>query len=259
MTPQVHEMTHAVSELRAQLVRLDRLVSGQARSTIGDVAALRIPGWLAPHAGEERWPVGAAIAVAIALQVALPERLTIGPGWVLPVLEAAIFAGLTVANPRRITRRSTALRATSVLLIALASLANGWSSYALIKEILDGTVGKSAGPLLATGSSIYLTNIIVFALWYWECDRGGPVARARGERPYPDLLFPQMTQEHLAPDDWHPAFVDYLYVSYTNATAFSPTDTMPLSRWAKLLMLVQSAIALVTVALVVARAVNILN
>jgi uncharacterized membrane protein len=101
--------------------------------------------------------------------------------------------------------------------------------------------------------------VLLFGLWYWELDRGGPGARARGERDFPDFLFPQMTADDMAPPDWEPTFVDYLYLSYTNATAFSPTDTLPLSRWAKLLMLVQSGVALATVALVIARAVNILQ
>jgi hypothetical protein len=146
-----------------------------------------------------------------------------------------------------------------VALIALISLANGWSSAELIRGLVNGTEGESAGALLARGASIYITNIIVFSLWYWEWDRGGPVARMRGLQPYPDFLFPQMTQPDLAPPDWEPTYVDYLYVSFTNATAFSPTDVMPLSRWAKMLMALQAAVALLTVALVVARAVNILK
>ncbi len=200
-----------------------------------------------------------AVVVAIALQVALPADLTIRPAWLLPALEAALLVGITAANPRRVDRTSTALRLASVGLIALTSLANAWSSGQLVNGLIAGTEGQSPGPLLASGASIYLTNIIVFALWYWEWDRGGPVARSRGQRPYPDFLFPQMAQAHISPPGWVPTFLDYLYVSFTNATAFSPTDTMPLSRWAKMLMLVQSAVALATVALVVARAVNILK
>jgi uncharacterized membrane protein len=110
-----------------------------------------------------------------------------------------------------------------------------------------------------TGGAIWLTNIIVFALWYWEFDRGGPVARANGDRMYPDFLFAQMTSPQLAPPDWEPAFSDYLYLSFTNAAAFSPTDVLPLSRWAKMGMTAQAIVSVVTVALVVARAVNILK
>ncbi len=221
-------------------------------------ATRRRPAWLHPETGEERWPAAMAIGAAIALQFALPERLAIGPRGLLPGLEVALALGIVVANPRRVDRRSAWLRGASVALIALTSLVNGWSSLELIRELIAGSL-NGAGALLGTGASIYVTNIIVFGLWYWEWDRGGPVARAHGDRFYPDLLFPQMGQQHLAPPDWHPTFVDYLYVSYTNATAFSPTDTMPLARWAKLLFLCQSAIALCVAALVIARAVNILR
>ena len=106
---------------------------------------------------------------------------------------------------------------------------------------------------------VWLTNIVVFALWYWEFDRGGPVARALAIKPYPDFEFPQMTSPELAPPSWEPMFGDYFYLSFTNATAFSPTDVLPLSRWAKMLMLVQSAVSLLLAALVIARAVNILR
>jgi hypothetical protein len=137
--------------------------------------------------------------------------------------------------------------------------ANTASAVLLIDRLLSGHTSQDATKLLASGGAVYATNIIAFGLWYWELDRGGPFSRARGARPYPDFLFPQMTQPGLADPDWEPFFVDYLYVSFTNATAFSPTDTMPLSRWSKLLMAAQSGISLVTVALVVARAVNILS
>jgi uncharacterized membrane protein len=100
--------------------------------------------------------------------------------------------------------------------------------------------------------------MVVFSLWYWEFDRGGPGARAEALDPYPDFLFPQMTNPEFSPMDWSPTYFDYLFTSYTNASAFSPTDVMPLTRWAKMLMMVQSATSLVTVGLVIARAVNIL-
>ena len=125
---------------------------------------------------------------------------------------------------------------------------------------MRGTGIRTPSELLLTGAAIWLTNVIVFGLWYWEFDRGGPVARAHAVKQYPDFLFPQMgSPPELTPPDWEPEFVDYLYFSFTNATAFSPTDVMPLSRWAKLTMLAQSAVSLMTVALVIARAVNILK
>ncbi len=114
-------------------------------------------------------------------------------------------------------------------------------------------------PLLMWGSTVWLTNVIVFALGYWELDRGGPAARAMARKTHPDFLFSQMTVPELIHKDWEPGFVDYLYLSFTNATAFSPTDTLPLSRWAKLLMMAESLVSLITVALIVARAVNVLG
>lgn len=251
------EVLHALRAARAHLDALAHELEGDPHGLVAHRAQLRRPGWMRPATGEERWPVTLAVAVAITLQFALPDRLSIGPHLLLPSLESALGVGLLLANPRKINRRSTALRGASVSLIALATIANGWSSYELVRELLSGQVGNRAGPLLATGASIYITNIILFGLWYWEWDRGGPVARAHGEREFPDLLFPQMGEHQLAPPDWRPTFVDYLYTSYTNATAFSPTDTMPLTRWTKMLFLCQSAIALVVAALVIARAVNI--
>ncbi|MDP9072829.1 MAG: hypothetical protein M3N98_01420 [Actinomycetota bacterium] len=218
-----------------------------------------LPAWQRATAGENRLPVAGAVAVAIALQFVLPAHLLFRPTWLLPGLESALLVGLVAANPRRINRSSTVLRAASVSLIAVISVANAWSAGALIRGLINRTEGKDPAELLANGAAIYLTNIIVFGLWYWEWDRGGPVARARAERQYPDFLFPQMTDAKLAPPEWAPNFFDYLYVSFTNATAFSPTDVLPLARWAKMLMLIQSAVSLATIGLVIARAVNILQ
>jgi uncharacterized membrane protein len=176
----------------------------------------------------------------------------------LPALEGALLVGLAVANPVRIERYGTAVRAASLVLVCLITIANGASAVLLIRAILEGKAGSQAGPLLATGASIWATNVIAFALWYWEFDRAGPVSRAQATRPYPDLMFPQMASPQLAPANWEPVFVDYLYLSFTNATAFSPTDVMPLAKWAKLTMLVQSSVSLAIGALVIARAINIL-
>lgn len=200
-----------------------------------------------------------SVVVAVALQVSLPEHLVGLTGWILPGLELALFAVVLVANPGRISRESAVLRGVSLGLIAVISIANAWSVGLLVDWLVTGSGGADAAELLRAGASIWLTNVIVFALWYWELDRGGPAARAVGRRELPDFEFVQMTEKSLAPADWEPRFVDYLYLSFTNATAFSPTDVMPLSRWAKLTMMLQSAVSLVTVALVVARAVNALR
>jgi hypothetical protein len=220
----------------------------------------QLPAWRRVTQGEARWQVALCTAVAIALQVAVPDRLTLlSPSWVLPALEGAMLICLIIANPHRINRQSRALRSFSLLLAALISFANAWSLWQLASGLVTGHQHWNAGPLLITGGAIWLTNVIVFGLWYWEFDRGGPVARALGANPYPDFQFPQMVSPEMAPPHWEPQFADYLYLAFTNAAAFSPTDVMPLSRWAKLAMTLQSAISIVTVALVVARAVNILQ
>jgi uncharacterized membrane protein len=244
--------------VREQLKRIEQLLEPEVAGA-KTLEARAVPAWRKATDGEHRLPVAAAVVLAIVLQLVLPRHLALHPTWLLPSLEALLLVGLVVANPKRISRTSTAIRSASVLLIVLISVANGWSSAELIRGLVNGTEGDNASLLLARGAAVYITNILVFALWYWEWDRGGPVARAQGLRPYPDFLFPQMSQPDLAPPGWEPNFIDYLYVSFTNAVAFSPTDTMPLSRWAKMLMLLQSAVALLTVAFVIARAVNILR
>ncbi|MDQ2883978.1 MAG: DUF1345 domain-containing protein [Actinomycetota bacterium] len=220
---------------------------------------MHVPAWLRRTEGESRWPVVAAIMVAIALQLALPDQLVLQSRWLLPGLELAVLIALIVASPARLNRESRALRAASLTLTGLLSLANAWSATLLVLGLVHGREGQDAGPLLASGVAIWLTNIIAFGLWYWQFDRGGPAARAHARQLVPDFQFVQMQSPELAPPDWEPEFVDYLYLSFTNATAFSPTDVMPLSRWAKLTMLAQSLVSLVTVALVIARAVNILK
>jgi uncharacterized membrane protein len=200
-----------------------------------------------------------AVTVAIYLQAAVPTALAFHPRWVMPALEGALLLFLAAVNPGRITRPSKVLRAATVAMVAAINFANFWSLGLLIHGLVTGTEGQNASALLLTGAAIWGTNVIAFSFWYWEFDRGGPARRAHAERHYPDLLFPQMTSPEHAPADWHPEYFDYLYTSFTNATAFSPTDTMPLTRWTKMLFLIQSGISLVTGALVVARAVNILR
>jgi uncharacterized membrane protein len=218
-----------------------------------------VAAWRRRTRGEHRWPSVAAIVVAIALQVVLPDRLSLQPRWLLPGLEIGLLALLILTNPVRLVRRHALVRIGSLGLVTAMTLANAGSAALLIQRLLAGTGADDAKSLIGSGAAIYATNIIAFGVWYWELDRGGPFGRAAGVRQHTDFLFPQMTTPDVAQPDWEPTFVDYLYVSYTNATAFSPTDTMPLSRWTKMLMLVQSAIALATVALVIARAVNVLK
>ena len=217
------------------------------------------PFWRRLTRGERRWPFALAFVVMIGLQLGLPERYSLGARWVLPAIEVVVIGALVAANPGRLERRTPMLRRLSLSLIAVASLGTAWSVGKLVTAIAGGDDTGSAAALLASGASIWLINVLTFAVWYWELDGGGALARAAGTDPYPDFLFPQMTAPSLAPKDWRPQFADYLYLAFTNATAFSPTDTLPLSRWAKLTMMLQSAISLVIAALVIAKAVNALG
>ena len=186
------------------------------------------------------------------------NQYEIPPTWLLPTIGILLGVGLSVAHPHRITRHSPQLRIVSIMLIAVLTLANAGSAARLINALLHGR-GENATKLLLTGGAIWLTNVIVFGMWYWNLDRGGPAARAQALKSYPDFLFPQMTTPDISPPDWQPQFFDYLYLSFTNAAAFSPTDVLPLARWAKMTMMLQSVVSLGTVVLVIARAVNILK
>jgi hypothetical protein len=219
----------------------------------------KLPAWRRETEAEHRWPAALAIVVLIVLQWVLPDRLTFGPRWLLPLVEAAIAAALVTADPVRMSRSSPALRTLALVLIGVVGLGTAWSVAMLIRDIVTGYDTGSAAQLLGVGGGIYLMNMLTFAVWFWEMDRGGPVARSLGGDPYPDFLFPSMTSPEMVHQDWEPRFADYLYLAFTNATAFSPTDTLPLSRWAKLTMALESAIALATAALVIAKAVNALH
>jgi len=193
--------------------------------TAGRTAGGARPAWQRRTRGERRWQVAACTAVAIGLQVAVPGRLAVlRPVGILPALQAVLLLALLLANPHRIDRQSRVLRMLGLTLAALISFANAWSVVSLAAGLVRGTEGENAGPLLVTGGAIWLTNVIVFGLWYWEFDRGGPVARALGTRPYPDFQFVQMSFPELASPDWEPAFADYLYLAFTNAAAFWITD-----------------------------------
>jgi uncharacterized membrane protein len=206
---------------------------------------------------EPRWPASLAVAAAIVLYATLPERYTLGPAWLIPGLEGALLVGLSVTAPRRRPEEAALLRIAAVALIALVTFANFFALWLLIDRLLSGAQAEGS-QLVFAAIQMWMTNVLVFALWFWELDRGGPSQRRQSESGA-DFLFPQMTSPAIAPAGWQPKFVDYLYVSFTNAMAFSPTDTLPLSRWAKLLMLAESMASLLTVAFVAARAVNILS
>src|SRR5437868_543236 len=208
---------------------------------------------------EPFWPAQLAAAAALVLYLTLPHALIMGPKWLVPGVEGVLLLGLVITTPTRHRMQSPRLRGLIVGLVGLVSLTTLISLILLARFLLDGSHARGHA-LLFAGAVLWLTNVLVFGIWYWELDRGGPARRLAQDNTStaPDFLFPQMAQPGLAPG-WRPGFVDYLYTSYTNATAFSPTDTMPLSAMAKLLMATQSLIALITIVLVVARAVNVLS
>jgi uncharacterized membrane protein len=209
------------------------------------------------------WGPQLVILVAILIDLALPERLVpFGPPWLVPSLEVVLLIGLVAASPQPRWRHSPARRRFAIGLIAVVSAANIVSLLLLVHYLLQPAHGHTISnghELILAGSGLWLTNVLLFGVWFWELDRGGPLARRLAEDDLPDFLFPQMADPRYAPENWTPHLVDYLYVSFTNATAFSPTDTMPLTPMAKWLMGSQSLVSLVTVGLVVARAVNILS
>ena len=215
---------------------------------------------------ESRWEAAPAIAVVIALQVFLAVisraqnwKLWEFAWWVwlIPVgPEAVLLVPLAWHGPRRRLEQLGLRRTVTLVLLALVSLANALLLLAVIASLVRG-VETSGAQLLLKAIAVWGTNVIAFGLWFWAFDRGGPVRRLRAHPPAPDFQFPQMENPELAERGWRPHLVDYLYVSFTNSIAFSPTDAMPLSRRAKLLMSGEAAISAVTVLLVAARAVNI--
>ncbi len=198
------------------------------------------------------------ILIAVVLQLVLPDRHIVQPTYLFPAVELALLVALVVGDPGRIDRRSAVLRRLTLVLILIMTVDNLLAVIELVDGILSGAKQDTATVLLATGAAIWLTNVIVFSLWYWELDRGGPAARATGASTAPAFAFPEMQNPHFVDQGWMPQYVDYVFLSFTNATAFSPTDTLPLKPWAKLAMMGQSAISLVVGIMIIARAINIL-
>ena len=213
---------------------------------------------------EPRWPValavGVFIGITVALHFAVPDHPTIGPGWLIPAVELSMLVLLLLANPARVAEHRRTLRRASLVLVLVLALAVLASTAVLIKDLVQGgEMTDSASALLASGGLTWFGNVLIFGLLYWLLDSGGPVARYRGERAYPDFAFPQHLSPELAPPDWRPRYVDYAILGVTTSTEFSPTDVMPMRPWAKLLMTAQSIISLVLLGLVIARAVNVFH
>jgi uncharacterized membrane protein len=210
-----------------------------------------------PPDPEPFWPAQLTVLAAIGIQVLLPARLTAGPEWLVPTLEGVLLIGMFVVTPNVVEDEHPRRRRIALGLTALVSAGNLFSLGALVHLLLHHTVADGRG-LIVAGVLIWLTNLLVFALWFWEMDRSGPGIRAAGKDGPPDFLFPQMSDDNIEPRDWRPKFIDYLYVALTNNIAFSPTDTMPLTPMAKILMGIQSTASFLTIGLIISRAVNIL-
>ena len=201
-----------------------------------------------------------AVLAAMVLTILLPATLRVGPQWVLPLVEGLLLVAVVAGDPARITRRSRELRALSIGLVSVLVLGALAATLQLIDDLIHGgAVTNSASELLEAGTVVWVSNNIAFALLYWELDGGGAAARAHQLPTHTDFAFPQQLNPRIAPPDWRPRFIDYLYLGFTNATAFSPTDVMPLAPWAKIAMTVQSLVSLGILGLVIARAVNVFS
>lgn len=219
------------------------------------------------------WLARGAIAFIAGLQLLIVNDLTWGPRWLAPTVEVAMLVPLSIATAwtiertrlasgdqhwRMITRHRRAIRTFALILTAVITAMNLEALVALVRALLHGGTGESGQSLLLDALNIWVTNVVVFALWFWNLDRGGPAMHSIADQRATDFLFPQMLPSFPADQNWAPGFIDYLYLSFTNATAFSPTDTMPLTPRGKALMMTEAIISLLTVGLVAARAVNIL-
>jgi hypothetical protein len=208
---------------------------------------------------ESVWPPVVTVLVFMALNIALriwlPREGIVNARWLLPAIEAILLVVLITSNPVGAEERRR-LRRASLALVGLLVTAALWATALLIADLIRGKgVANHADQLLASGGVVWLGNNLAFALLYWLMDGGGPIARTRLTVPE-DLAFTQQMSPELAPPGWRPVFLDYLHLGFTNATAFSPTDVMPLTHRAKYAMLVQASVALALFGLVVARAVN---
>jgi len=214
----------------------------------------------AAERGEHWWPVATAIVVAAGLHVALPARYRVQPAWLVPAVLLALVAVLIIGDPGRIDRQKAWLRIVTSGVIALITLANLVAAVRLVVEILTNNklFANHPGGLLAAGAVIWATNVIAFALWYWDLDRGGAAARAHHPYENPAFVFPEMQHTDYVSATWVPRFVDYLSLAFWTATAISPTDISAVKPWAKLLMMMEASGSIVLAALVIARAINVL-
>jgi len=200
------------------------------------------------------------LVLAMAVPLLLPARFSLGPPWAVPVVEAMLLVAIVAIDRGRIDRRSAAGRVLSLGLLAVLVVdAAGVTARLVVDLVEGGPETNSPADLLKTGFLVWFYTIIAFAFLYWVLDGGGPESRFLVPREFPELAFPAQLNPGVARPGWRPEFFDYLYLGFTDATAFSPTDVMPLARWAKLAMTVQAVGSLMILGLVIARAVNILK
>jgi len=200
--------------------------------------------------------MAAAVLVAIILQSTAPENGRLVPWWIVPAIELLLLAVAMVRDPGRIDRRGPGSQRATIALAAVMTIATVGGIIVLIVDILDTNFIVTPNSILGRGAALWVTNVIAFSFWYWIFDRGGPGDRAAGSGIAPSFAFPENATPELAPDGWQPRYHDYLYLSFTNATAFSPTDTLPIQAWAKMAMLAESVLSLITAIMVIARAIN---
>jgi len=208
-----------------------------------------------PH-HEPRWPAGLALLCCTALYVVLPDRLVVGPRWLLPVLIILPLLPLS-ARKHHHPDESPWVRRTVIVMLAIITIANVVSVGLLVDRLLTTNVSGGRS-LIYSAVAIWLTNVIVYGIWFWEIDGGGPHMRAGGTELV-DIQFPQLENPSLAPENWHPRFYDYLYTAFANGTSFAPADAMPLTLRVKVLFATESMVSLIAITVVAARAVNILR
>jgi hypothetical protein len=206
------------------------------------------------------WPEQLVVLAVILLSLTLPHQLTIGPTWLVPAIEGVLFVALVVSTPRRPSGpEPPRRRQLRVGLISIMSAANVASLF-LLADFTVKVKQVSPRALLWGGVVLWVTAVLLYALWYWELDRGGPLQRGTEAEPRVDLVFPQMQDDRWSPRDWLPGLPDFLYLSLINAATFGPPEShYPLTTIAKFIMSLQSLGALATDTLIVARAVNLLS
>ena len=207
---------------------------------------------------EPRWPARVALLACAGLYVLLPSRLVFGPKWLLPALIVLPLIPLSLVRHHE-PDRAVWVGRLAITLVAIITAANVFSVVGLVHHLLFVTAQLKGRQLIYSAATIWVTNIIVFGLWFWEMDRGGPFRRGNSKERYPDVQFPQMGDPSLCASDWYPRFYDYLYTSFANGTSFAPADAMPLTASAKALFASEALISFVTIAVVAAEAVNILH